>query len=42
MRRIKHLLHALWGHGWIENPWVWILEFETICANVDAVLGEEV
>ena len=26
--------------NWDENPWVWVLEFEVIQANVDHVLGQ--
>jgi len=29
------------GHGWDVNPWVWVLTFEVIHKNIDAVILEQ-
>lgn len=33
-------LNAARGFSWSANPWVWVIEFEPIMANVDDVLRE--
>lgn len=33
-------INAKRGFGWEANPWVWVLGFEVIHANVDRVLAE--
>lgn len=39
-RDLWNSLNAKRGYGWDENPWVWVLEFRTIHANVDDVLRD--
>jgi hypothetical protein len=29
------------GDSWDANPWVWVIEFEVIHANVDTILKQE-
>lgn len=36
--------HALWNSiysNWNDNPWIWVVEFKVIHANVDEVLKKE-
>ena len=33
-------INAANGHGWEANPWVWVLSFDVVHANVDDVLRE--
>lgn len=39
-RALWDSINAKRGYGWDVNPWVWVIEFEVIRANVDAVLAD--
>lgn len=39
-RRLWDSINAQRGFGWETNPWVWVIEFEVIKANVDEVFRE--
>ncbi len=44
-KRFKHLWNSLdkkGEHSWESNPWIWVIEFELIKANIDQVLSTEV